>query len=109
MILGAALPGLDAETTLSRTYKRNLYVCASGIRASIKKVDFRHSGTGFTDLEVLNIADKSYPDERSQPLWAAEHSFDRVMRFDPLWGIVSDDYESLRYIDGFYTHRAEKL
>lgn len=86
-------------------------MCATGIRASIKTVDFRYNGTGakLENLEALNIKDKSYPDAKSEPLWAAEHSYDKVMRFDPLWGIVDDRYESLGYKDGFYTLRAAKL
>jgi hypothetical protein len=72
---------------------------------------FSYNGTSgqFSDLAVLRIADKVYPDEKSQPLWAAEHSYDKTMRFDPLWGIVADRYETLGYKDGFYTMRTAKL
>ncbi|KEF62700.1 uncharacterized protein A1O9_00673 [Exophiala aquamarina CBS 119918] len=91
--------------------QRNLYICASGVRASIKTVDFRYNGTGgeFANLNVLQIKDKVYPNKQSQPLWASEHSYDKVMRFDPLWGIVDSRYETMGYKDGFYTLRAEKL
>ena len=90
------------------THQKNLYACASGLRASIKTVDFQYNGTGgvFSNLEVLRIADKAYPDEESKPLWAVEHSYDRRMWFDPLWGIVDDRYETM---DGFYTQRSEGL
>jgi hypothetical protein len=90
------------------TDQRNLYICASGIRAAIKTVDFRYNGTGgeFLNLEVLQIRDKEYPDEESKPLWAVEHSYDKIMHFEPLWGIVDDLYETT---DGFFTLRAEKL
>lgn len=93
------------------TYQKNLYVCASSVRASIKTVAFSYNRTGgqFTNLEVLRITDKVYPDEKSKPLWAVEHSYDKSMRFDPLWGIVDDRYENMGYKDGFYTLRAEKL
>jgi hypothetical protein len=90
------------------TTQRNLYVCASGVRAAIKTVDFRYSGTAgrFSNLEVLQIKDKIYPDEKSKPLWAVEHSYDKRMYFEPLWGIVDGRYETT---DGFYTLRADKL
>ncbi|OCT45691.1 hypothetical protein CLCR_01410 [Cladophialophora carrionii] len=93
------------------TYQKNLYICASAVRASIKTVTFRYNGTGaqFGNLEAVHIADKVYADEMSKPLWAAEHSYDRAMRFDPLWGIVDNRYHTMGYKDGFYTLRAEKL
>jgi hypothetical protein len=74
-------------------------------------VSFLYNGTGgrLDNLQVERISDKTFPDERSRPLWAAEHSFDKVMRFDPLWGLVSDEYENLGYEDGFYSIRAEKF
>ena len=115
-VLGAPLHTPD-ESMSSSTYdgirvrQRDLYVCATGVRASVKTVDFRYNGTGgeLSNLNVLQIKDKIYPDKQSQPLWAAEHSHDRVMRFDPLWGIVDNRYETMGYKDGFYTLRAEKL
>lgn len=115
-LLGAPLQMSNENVSAStynglQTRQRNLYICASGVRASIKTVDFRYNGTGgeFANLNVLQIKDKVYPDEQSQPLWAAEHSYDRAMRFDPLWGIVDNRYETMGYKDGFYTLRAEKL
>jgi hypothetical protein len=116
IVLGTPLQppneNLSASTyTGIETYQRNLYVCASAVRASIKTVSFRYNGTGgqFANLEALDVTDKVYPDEMSKPLWAAEHSYDRVMRFDPLWGIVDNRYHTMGYEDGFYTLRAEKL
>lgn len=113
VVLGAPLQrpkdALSASTFSGvESYQRNLYVCASGIRAAIKTVDFQYNGTGgeFSNLEVLQITDKVYHDEESKPLWAVEHSYDRRMWFDPLWGLVDDRYETT---DGFYTLRAEKL
>jgi hypothetical protein len=115
-VLGAPLQTPNENLSLStytgiETYRKNLYVCASSVRASIKTVTFSYNGTGgqFANLEVLRITDKVYPDEESKPLWAAEHSYDKAMRFDPLWGIVDDRYEKMGYNDGFYTLRAEKL
>ncbi|WEW58640.1 hypothetical protein PRK78_004108 [Emydomyces testavorans] len=90
------------------TRQKNLYVCASAVRASVKTVDFRYNGTGgtFSNLEVLRIADKTYPDEGSKPLWASEHSFDKRMKFDPLWGLIDERFANM---EGFYSLRAEKL
>lgn len=106
----------DPELSLSTysnvsTYLRNLYVCASSIRASIKDVEFRYNGTEgrFENLAVLNITDKAYRDPQSEPLWAAEHTYNKSMKFDPLWGIVDNRYETMGYNDGFYTLRAKKL
>jgi hypothetical protein len=113
-VLGAALQISKDNLTASNysgveTYQKKLYICATGIRASIKTVDFQYNATGAADLsnlKVLEIKDKVYPDENSKPLWAVEHSYDKVMRFDPLWGIIDNRYET---VDGFYSLRAEKL
>ena len=112
-VLGAPVQPLNNNLSAS-TYtgvdvqQKNLYVCATGVRASIKTVDFRYNGTGgqFSNLAVSRIVDKVYLDEESKPLWAAEHSREKVMRFDPLWGLVDRRYETY---DGFYSLRAEKL
>jgi hypothetical protein len=89
------------------TSRKNIYICATAYRASVKTVDFRYNGTGgdFTGLQVLNIAPKVYPND-SKPLWAVEHSYDRIMSFDPLWGLVNDSYE---ITEGFHTLRSESL
>ncbi|KAF7511510.1 hypothetical protein GJ744_004098 [Endocarpon pusillum] len=113
-VLGAPVQSSQDNLTASgysgvETYQKNLYVCASGVRASIKTVDFRYNGTGgrFSNLNVLTISDKKYANEASKPLWAAEHSFDKRMHFEPLWGLVDNSYENIT--DGFYALRAEKL
>jgi hypothetical protein len=115
-VLGTPLKTQTEDVSIStytgmETSQRNLYVCATGMRASIKTVTFSYNGTGgqFSNLQVQKVEDKIYPDEQSKPLWAAEHSYDKAMRFDPLWGIVSDAYEHYGYKEGFYTMRAEKL
>ncbi|KAH6696819.1 hypothetical protein F5X68DRAFT_257152 [Plectosphaerella plurivora] len=88
--------------------RRDLFVCATGVRASVKTIDFRYNGTGTSleNLRIDRIADKQYPDEQSKPLWAVETSGNQRMTFDPLWGMVSDKYENT---EGFYTMRSEKL
>jgi hypothetical protein len=90
------------------TSRKNIYICATAYKASIKSVDFRYNATrgDLSGLEVLKIAPKVYSAEASKPLWAVEHSFDRVMRFDPLWGLVNDSYETT---EGFHTLRSESL
>ncbi|EXJ60920.1 hypothetical protein A1O7_05073 [Cladophialophora yegresii CBS 114405] len=115
-VLGTPLQSPNEDISPStytgvETYQKNLYICASAVRASIKTVTFRYNGTGaqFGNLEAVHIADKVYADELSRPLWAAEHSYDRAMRFDPLWGIVDNRYHTMGYKEGFYTLRAEKL
>ncbi|RYP73177.1 hypothetical protein DL771_003813 [Monosporascus sp. 5C6A] len=90
------------------TYQRKMYICSTGIRASIKTVDFYYNETStqLSSLEVSRIAEKTYPDDASKPLWAVEHSYERRMWFDPLWGLVNDSYEMM---EGFYTQRSGHL
>jgi hypothetical protein len=100
---------LSASTfTGIKTSRKNVYICATAYKASIKTVDFRYNGTGgdFTNLEILNIAPKTYANNASKPLWAVEHSFEKIMRFDPLWGLVNNSYETTL---GFHTLRSESL
>ncbi|RYP67549.1 hypothetical protein DL769_005727 [Monosporascus sp. CRB-8-3] len=90
------------------TYQRKMYICSTGMRASIKTVDFYYNETStqLSSLEVSRIAEKTYPDDASKPLWAVEHSYERRMWFDPLWGLVNDSYEMM---EGFYTQRSDHL
>jgi hypothetical protein len=113
-VLGAQLQNPNSNLSASTynngisTYSKNLYVCASSVRASIKSVDFRYNGTGgrLSNLEATEIRDKVYPDEESKPLWAVESSWPKIMRFDPLWGMVDRRFEEF---GGFNTLRAENL
>jgi hypothetical protein len=51
-------------------WTQNLYVCATGIRSSIKTVGFSINRTSsLSDLEVVSVEDKYYPDNSSRPLW----------------------------------------
>ncbi|KFA69859.1 hypothetical protein S40285_08424 [Stachybotrys chlorohalonatus IBT 40285] len=88
--------------------QKNIYVCASGTKASIKTVDFRYNGTAWhlTNLKIERISDKEYPSEQSKPLWAVEYSEPWRITFDPLWGIVNNSYEAT---EGFHTMRSDKL
>ncbi|KAF3004334.1 hypothetical protein E8E13_009460 [Curvularia kusanoi] len=91
-----------------QTIQRNLYVCATAYKASIKTAKFRYNGTDeeFQRLEVLDIAPKVYPDNASIPVWAVESSGDQRMSFDPLWGLVSKEYEKT---EGFDFLQSESL
>lgn len=88
--------------------RRDLFSCATAIRASIKTVYFRYNGTEgqLSNLRVDRIEDKAYPDEGSKPLWAVESSWPERMTFDPLWGMVNSSYETT---PGFSTMRSAKL
>ena len=113
-VLGAPLQDPNSNLSASTynngvsTYSKNLYVCASSVRASIKSVEFHYNGTGgrLSNLEATEIRDKVYPDEESKPLWAVESSEPKIMRFDPLWGMVDRRFEEF---GGFNTLRAKSL
>lgn len=113
-VLGAQLQSPNSNLSASTynngisTYSKNLYVCASSVRASVKSVDFRYNGTGgqLANLEVTDVRDKVYSDEESKPLWSVESSVPKIMRYDALWGMVDRRYEEF---GGFNTMRAEKL
>lgn len=114
-LLGAGVLQLEegeSESELvfrpNSTRRRDMYTCATAIKASIKTLEFQYNGTGLglLDLNVTSIKNKVYPDEKSKPLWAVESSGQYRMRFDPLWGLVTDEFATY---DGFYTLRAEQL
>lgn len=73
------------------SYSQPLFGCASIMRAVIKTVTFRHNGTGIAGLSVVDIKDKTYPNEASYPLWAVETADMRVNDGSPLWGIVAPE------------------
>ncbi|SPO07211.1 uncharacterized protein DNG_09905 [Cephalotrichum gorgonifer] len=97
----------DAYTG-KKTYRRKLYTCATAMRVSIKTVDFHYNGTSthLSNLRVDRITDKEYPNDASKPLWAVEHSGDKRMYFDSMWGLVNDSYET---VEGFSTLRDSHL
>ncbi len=99
--------GDPAARHLVSQWERPLYICASGIRASVKKVDFSFNGTSdLENLRVARIEDKIYSDDNAKPLWAVERTGLNVTRANPLWGIVSDEFADAQ---GVWTYRAEKL
>jgi hypothetical protein len=119
MVFGAGLtPGARADSPFDPSraaspdtdtiQRKTIFICATGMRASIKNVSFRYNGTDtqLSNLQVERVSDKLYPDEKSKPLWAVETSFPFRMTFDPLWGIVHDRFENA---PGLSTMRSDKL
>lgn len=98
------------ESLIFEPYKdwtQNLYVCATGIQASIKTVGFSINGSSsLSNLQIVSLDDKHYPDNRSKPLWAVEETNLNISQIDPLWGLVDDRYETA---EGLATLRAEKF
>ncbi|OSS43473.1 hypothetical protein B5807_11982 [Epicoccum nigrum] len=112
-LLGAPVDRVEESLSASsytgvQMVQKNLYVCATAYKASIKTVRFRYNGTeaALPGLEVMDIAPKIYHNNASMPLWAVESSGNRSMNFDPLWGLVSKDYETTK---GFDSSRSESL
>jgi len=72
-----------------------LYSCASAVKASVKSVTFRLNGTeGLSSVTVDSITDKKYPSNEDTPLWGMEDTGKTVDQIDPVWGILSPDYEN---------------
>jgi hypothetical protein len=88
-------------------WTQSLYVCATGIRSSVKTVGFSINDTSsLADLRVTSVEDKVYRDNASKPLWALERTFKSIADVEPLWGMVADRYESAKDL---VTLRAEKF
>jgi hypothetical protein len=69
-----------------------MYTCASAIKASIKTVSFQYNKTSdLSGVTVLDIVDKSYPNETSKPLWGVENSEMYLIDGNPLWGLVTPE------------------
>lgn len=87
-------------------YQQNLYFCASGVRASVKEVNFSINGSvALDDLRVNSVEDKHYADNITRPLWALEKTHRLVIDAKPLWGMVDDRYEMAQDLS---TIRADK-
>ncbi|KAL4883983.1 hypothetical protein BJY04DRAFT_215865 [Aspergillus karnatakaensis] len=93
---------LDQETD----WVQNMMACSSAARASVKIIKFLANGTALQDIQVLDVADKTYRNEADMPLWAIERTNHTINLYSPLWGIVDDRYEDS---DALYTRRKEKL
>ncbi|KAI4162433.1 MAG: hypothetical protein LQ342_003999 [Letrouitia transgressa] len=90
-----------------KNWTQNLYICASGIQASVKTVGFSVNGSSsLTDLQIISLEEKRYLDNQSIPLWAVEKSNFTISEVNPLWGMVHNRYENL---EGLSTLRAKKF
>ena len=88
-------------------WKQSLYVCASGVRASIKRVDFMVNGTAtLDDLRITGVNDKIYEDNASKPLWGLEKTYVSSFDASPIWGIIDNRFE---HAPDLHTLRAEKF
>ncbi|KAL8727319.1 MAG: hypothetical protein Q9181_005751 [Wetmoreana brouardii] len=98
------------ESLIFEPYKdwtQHLYVCATGIQASIKTVGFSINGSSsLSNVQIVSLDDKHYPDNGSKPLWAVEQTNLNISQINPFWGLVDDRYETA---EGLATLRAEKF
>ncbi|SPO07433.1 uncharacterized protein DNG_10127 [Cephalotrichum gorgonifer] len=70
-----------------------LHVCATAVKALVKTVTFTVNGTDLAGLHVDAIEDKKYDSEADMPLWGFEETGLNVGAVDPIWGLISDEYE----------------
>lgn len=88
-------------------WTQSLFVCSSGIRASVKRVRFSINGTSSLDnLQVTGVEDKVYKDNASRPLWGVENTYKGISDAKPLWGMVDSKFESS---PDLFTWRAERF
>lgn len=77
------------------TYTRDVYVCASGMQASIKTVTFVMNGTSsLANLKVNKLEDKQYHSASAVPLWAIERLDSAIGDQHTLWGLVDNAHEN---------------
>ncbi|KAL8785774.1 MAG: hypothetical protein Q9213_003152 [Squamulea squamosa] len=88
-------------------WKQSLYMCASGVRASVKTIDFSINGTATLDsLRIKDVKDKVYKDNASKPLWGLEKTYASSFDAAPLWGIIDNRFERA---PDLHTLRADKF
>jgi hypothetical protein len=87
-------------------WTQDIYTCATGIEASVKEVTFSFNGSSSLDNLGLIVEDKIYGNDSSMPLWAVENPGVQVAYINPLWGLVSDEYENNTSL---FTKRAKSL
>jgi hypothetical protein len=76
-------------------YTQDWHICASGLQASIKTLEFSVNGTStLADTRVISMVDETYPNNASKPLWAVEKTMFNITDLKPLWGMVDDKYET---------------
>ncbi|KAE8162963.1 hypothetical protein BDV40DRAFT_288063 [Aspergillus tamarii] len=85
------------ESPVSRcdTWQIPIYSCASAAKALIRTVRFRYDGSGgLGGLRVVDMTEKTYQTEDESPLWGVENSSIPLYVAQPLWGIVSKEYQN---------------
>lgn len=67
-----------------------MYSCISATKAVIKTVTFRFNGSrdDISSLTVTSLADKTYKDNSSKPLWGVEGTNLSLADVNPLWGLL---------------------
>ena len=79
-------------------WSQPLYSCATTAKATVKTVSFSFNGTdeNLNNLNITNIKNKVYPDEKSKPLWGVENTGNayNLDQMKLVWGIVSPPYEN---------------
>jgi len=69
-----------------------MYSCISAAQAIIKTVEFRFNTTdNLSGLEVVDIVDKTYPNDDAKPLWGVENTEIPLADARALWGLVSPE------------------
>ena len=87
-------------------WSQPLFSCASGIKASVKTVDFRMEGDALvSNLKVENVVPRTYT-ASDIPLWGVEKPGFMIQDFDAYWGLVSSRYAS---VAGLQTFKSERL
>ncbi|KAI4164113.1 MAG: hypothetical protein LQ342_002350 [Letrouitia transgressa] len=78
-------------------WNQSLYVCASGVRSSIKTVEFSAKGTAsLENLNITRVQDKVYQKKGQWPLWAVERTYKPTFDAPPLWGIVAKKHKKAK-------------
>lgn len=73
-------------------WKMSMYSCISTVKATIKTTSFQFNGSDkFSDLKVVSISDKVYPNNESKPLWGVENTNMKQRDINTLWGLVSPE------------------
>ncbi|KAJ3498075.1 hypothetical protein NLG97_g1406 [Lecanicillium saksenae] len=79
-------------------WSSKLYTCAATVRATIKTVSFSFNATdssrALDGLRVTGIDSKEYINDTEVPLWGFEESGSTFDAIQPLWGLISSDYQS---------------
>ncbi|MBE3047858.1 hypothetical protein IMZ48_36185 [Candidatus Bathyarchaeota archaeon] len=100
-----------------------LHACAATVRTSIKTVGFAYNASsnarGLIGLSVTRIVPKHYASDKDHPLWGFEESGHTFNFLNPIWGLISEEYESQKnvssvrhtafYIPGIQGNVAETL